>query len=95
MIDGKLTTKSGTLPHTSGDQLERSGGNLRPSSGNAQNGRGAPTLVAGFQCLAHYVHVSDTLKGEVTATVSHADDDLESIRSVRVNDTPQVATFIT
>src|ERR1700730_2334683 len=50
-----------TLPHPTGDQLERPGLDLLPRSGDADDDRHAPATVAALERLAHEIDVTDVI----------------------------------
>src|ERR1700682_4900231 len=68
-----------TLPHPTGDQLERPGLDLLPSSGDADDDRHAPPTVAALERLAHEIDVTDALETVVGTAVGETHQVLHQI----------------
>lgn len=68
-----ITSKSGSFPNSSSNQLERSSADFLSSSGHTHNSRHAPTFVARLQSLTHGVHVANAFKSVVETAVGQFD----------------------
>src|SRR6185503_18296978 len=55
-------TEGGASPVTAGDELERTGGDLLAGFGDADDDRGAPAAMTGFQRLAHHSGVAGAVE---------------------------------
>lgn len=68
------TTECGTLPSSTGDELEGTGGDLLASSSDTDDGADTPTLVASLQGASHDLDVSGAIESVVETAVGDLDE---------------------
>ena len=76
------TAKRSTAPDSTGYQLKRPGGYFLTRCRNTNDDALSPTFVAAFQSVAHYIGITDALKGIIDAAVGHINDRLNQIVNV-------------
>src|ERR1700761_8563484 len=64
----------GAAPVAPGDQLERPGADLLARFRHADDDRGAPAAMAGFQSLPHHRRVAGAVEGVVRSAVGQRDE---------------------
>lgn len=64
------TSKGGSFPHPSGDQLERTSTDFLSGAGYSYNSGHTPALVTSLQSRTHSVHIAHTFERVIQTSVS-------------------------